>query len=38
MDAIAAEVASSAAEKIVGISTDLKQAKSVVENINKKAA
>lgn len=38
MDAIAAEVASKAAEKIVGVSTDIKKAKSVVDNINKKAA
>lgn len=38
MDAIAAEVASNAAEKIVGISADIKQAKTVVANINKKAA
>ena len=38
MDAIAAEVASQAAEKIVGISTDIKDAKSVIANINKKAA
>ncbi len=38
MDVIAAEIASQAAEKIVGISTDLDQAKSVIKNINKKAA
>ncbi|MCB1531289.1 MAG: hypothetical protein KDJ35_00310 [Alphaproteobacteria bacterium] len=38
MDAIAAEVASQAAKKIVGIDTDIKQAKSVIDNINKKAA
>jgi F-type H+-transporting ATPase subunit b len=36
--AVAAEIASLAAEKIVGISTDIDQAKSVVKNINKKAA
>ncbi len=35
---IAAEIASIAAEKIVGISTDINQAKDVVRNINKKAA
>ncbi len=38
MDQIAAEVASQAAEKIVGISTDIDRAKSVIDNINKKAA
>lgn len=36
--AIAAEIASIAAEKIVGISTDLKQAQSLVKNIGQKAA
>ncbi len=35
---IAAEIASIAAEKIVGISTDIKQAETLVKNINKKAA
>ena len=35
---VAAEVASIAAEKIVGISTDIDQAKNVVRNINKRAA
>lgn len=38
MNNIAAEIASKAAEKIVGISTDLDQAKSMVENIGRKAA
>ena len=38
MDSIAAEIASQAAEKIVGIPTDIKQAQSVIQNINKKAA
>lgn len=38
IQSIAAEIASVAAEKIVGISTDIDQAKSVVRNINKKAA
>lgn len=38
METIAAEIASQAAEKIVGISTDVKAAKSVIENMNKKAA
>ena len=38
IQSIAAEIASVAAEKIVGISTDLDQAKTVVRNINKKAA
>ena len=38
MDNIAAEIASKAAEKIVGIKTDVKQAKNVIDNINKKAA
>ena len=38
MNTIAAEIASKAAEKIVGISTDLDQAKTVVQNISKKAA
>jgi F-type H+-transporting ATPase subunit b len=35
---VAAEVASMAAEKIVGISTDIDQAKNVVRSINKRAA
>ncbi|MBI2233772.1 MAG: hypothetical protein HYU57_01995 [Micavibrio aeruginosavorus] len=35
MNTIAAEIASAAAEKIVGISTDLNQAKNVVQSINK---
>ena len=35
---IAAEIASIAAEKIVGISTDIKQAETLVKNIKKKAA
>ena len=35
---IAAEIASLAAEKIVGVSTDIKQAETLVKNINKKAA
>ena len=38
MNTIAAEVARAAAEKIVGISTDLKQAKTVVQAISKKEA
>ncbi len=38
MTTIAAEVAAEAAEKIIGISTDVKLAKDVVKNINKKAA
>lgn len=38
MHSIAAEVASIAAEKIVGISTDIDQAKSMVKNVDKKAA
>ncbi|HOO82455.1 MAG TPA: hypothetical protein PK513_08135 [Alphaproteobacteria bacterium] len=38
MYAVAAEIASLAAEKIVGISTDIDQAKSLVKNIDKKAA
>jgi F-type H+-transporting ATPase subunit b len=38
IQSIAAEIASVAAEKIVGISTDINQAKDVVRNINKKAA
>jgi F-type H+-transporting ATPase subunit b len=38
MTTIAAEIASQAAKKIVGISTDVSQAKTVVQNINKKAA
>ena len=38
IQSIAAEIASVAAEKIVGISTDIDQAKTVVRNINKKAA
>lgn len=35
---IAAEIASIAAEKIVGVSTDIKQAEDLVKNIQKKAA
>jgi len=35
---IAAEIAAIAAEKIVGISTDIKQAETMVKSINKKAA
>lgn len=35
---VAAEIASIAAEKIVGIPTDIKQAETTVKNINKKAA
>ena len=35
MNNIAAEIASSAAEKIVGLSTDLNQAKTVVQSLNK---
>ena len=35
---IAAEIAAVAAKKIVGVSTDIDQAKNVVRNINKKAA
>lgn len=38
MDKVAAEIASLAAEKIIGVKTDLKQAQSVVETINKEAA
>lgn len=38
MNTIAAEIASEAAKKIVGISTDIKQAKTVIQNISKKAA
>ena len=38
MHNIAAEIASVAAEKIVGVSTDMKQAKSLVKNLDKKAA
>ena len=38
MQSIAAEVASMAAEKIVGISTDLDHAKTMVKNIDRKAA
>jgi len=38
MQSIAAEVASIAAEKIVGISPDIDQAKTLVKNMNKKAA
>lgn len=38
MHSIAAEIASVAAEKIVGISTDIDQAKSLVKNIDRKAA
>lgn len=35
MDAIAAEIAAEAAERIVGIATDIKDAKNVVKNVNK---
>lgn len=38
MHSIAAEIASVAAEKIVGISTDLDKAKDLVKNIDRKAA
>ncbi len=38
MHSIAAETARIAAEKIIGVSTDLKQAESVVKNLDKKAA
>lgn len=38
MHTIAAEIASEAAEKIVGISTDVSAAKTVIQNISKKAA
>ncbi|MCB9983959.1 MAG: hypothetical protein H6861_09890 [Rhodospirillales bacterium] len=38
MHSVAAEVASAAAEKIVGISTDIDQAKTLVKNIDRKAA
>ena len=38
MTVIAAEIASSAAQKIVGVTTDIDQAKSVVKNIHRKAA
>ncbi len=38
MHSIAAEIASVAAEKIVGISTDLDQAKNLVKSIDRKAA
>ncbi len=38
MQHIAAEVASLAAEKIVGVSTDLDHAKSLIKNLDKKAA
>ncbi len=38
MNTIAAEIASAAAEKIVGISTDIGQVKSVVQSLSKKAA
>lgn len=38
MHSIAAEVASAAAKKIVGVSTDLDQAKTLVKNIDRKAA
>lgn len=38
MQSIAAEVASIAAEKIVGVSTDLDSAKTLVKNIDRKAA
>ena len=38
MNTIAAEIASAAAEKIVGISTDIGQVKSVVQSLSKEAA
>lgn len=38
MNTIAAEIASAAAEKIVGISTDIIQVKNVVQSLSKKAA
>ena len=38
MQTIAAEIASSAAEKIIGVSTDIDQAKNLVKNIGRKAA
>lgn len=38
MQTIAAEVASAAAEKIIGVTTDLDQAKTLVKNIGRKAA
>ncbi len=38
MQSVAAEVASIAAEKIVGITPDIDQAKTLVKNMNKKAA
>ncbi len=38
MNTIAAELASEAAEKIVGISTDIKQAKTVVDALNRRKA
>ena len=37
MDAIVAEIASDAAKKIVGISTDIKSAQNVVKDLNQKA-
>lgn len=38
MHTVSAEIAQKAAEKIVGVSTDLKQAKEVITNISRKAA
>ncbi|MCK5284356.1 MAG: hypothetical protein KAJ86_02075 [Alphaproteobacteria bacterium] len=38
IDQIAAEVANQATEKLVGLSIDVEQIKSVIDNINKKAA
>lgn len=38
MHDVAAEIASRAAEKIVGVSTDIKQAQDVIQSISKKAA
>jgi len=37
MNSIAAEIAAEAAEKIIGVSTDIKKAKDVVENVSKRA-
>ncbi|MCB1562731.1 MAG: hypothetical protein KDJ75_04085 [Alphaproteobacteria bacterium] len=38
MNALAAEIASQAAEKIIGVQTDIKQAKTVVESLQSKQA
>lgn len=38
MDLIAAEIAAQAAEKIIGIKADIRQVKTVIDSINKKAA